>query len=189
MTRVSKAEFARIKAAARRARREAKKADTEALMDALGASVESDGTPRIPPPPIRTPVRRRKIRRLSSRGVLKSQIIRLLGLLDRKKNGPLCRMIPECPVKEPHEGTLAYHVVPAQRGDSTRFLPENIVWACAPANYGEVRNRSLYRDKHVNRFGKEYVERIEAMAREARKYSRTELTELRAKLRLELEAS
>lgn len=131
---------------------------------------------------------RKPKKRLIKRGVLKSQIIRLLGLMDRMKRGNACRIIPECPVKVPHPGTLAYHLVPAQRGDATRFIPENVVWACSSANYGEVMNRSLYRQKHVDLFGKDLIEGLELKAREVRQYKMSELLELRAALKAQLEA-
>lgn len=129
------------------------------------------------------------IKQLSSVGAIKSQIVRLLGLSDRRKHGPQCRIIPECPVKGYHFGTLAYHIVPAQRGDATRFEPENVVWACRSANYGEVMNRSLYREKHIKVFGRDRVERLEAKAREYRKFSRAELLELREAIKREVETT
>jgi len=136
----------------------------------------------------RKPAKRsRKIKR----GPLKSRIVRLLGLLDKKTHGPLCRLGEHCPkyaTSGYHFGTLAYHVTPAQRGDSTRFLPENVVWACSSANCGEYYNRSLYRQKHIDRFGKEYVERIEEMAREIKQYTTAELVEMHDRLKAQVGA-
>ena len=77
---------------------------------------------------------------------------------DRKVN-PVCRI---CRWRR---GTTAYHIVPKQRGHSIRWLLENGVLSCAPCNGGEVWNRSLYRDKHISLFGKDFVERIEAKSR------------------------
>lgn len=206
MTHVSREEYARIrkmaaaKAKARKERVSQKKADMASaagLLLPLPAKQDAQEGP-LPPKraswPVRTPVRskagkvRKPKKRLIKRGVLKSQIIRLLGLMDRMKRGNACRIIPECPVKVPHPGTLAYHLVPAQRGDATRFIPENVVWACSSANYGEVMNRSLYRQKHVDLFGKDLIEGLELKAREVRQYKMSELLELRAALKAQLEA-
>ncbi len=125
----------------------------------------------------------RGIRSTIKTGNLKKQLVRMLGLLDRKLRGPFCRIHGE-----PCLGTIAYHLVPQQRGDATRLLPENVVWACQGANYGEFRNRSLYRQKHVDLFGAELIERLEEIAGEFKKYSRAELFELREKLKAQLEA-
>jgi len=168
MVRVSREDYARAVAAARA--RKDKRAEKAAVLWA--------GKPR--------PQKTGKIRNLEKASTIKAQIVRLLGLLDRKKHGPACRLMPECPNKKYHFGTLAYHIVPAQRGDATRFFTENVVWACRQANYGEVMNRSLYREKHIKVFGRERVERLEALAREIRHYTRAELLELREKLKQEL---
>ena len=129
------------------------------------------------------------IRRAVSRSTLKKQIIRLLGLLAAKKNGKQCQMGAECPNKAPHLGTLSYHIVPAQRGDFIRFFPANVIWACVAANYGEVRNRSLYQDvKHVNVFGREFIETLKLLARNVVHYSTAELWEMRERLKKELES-
>lgn len=134
--------------------------------------------------------KRQPIRKLIKRGPLKKAIVRLLGLLDAKKNGPLCRLgelCPQFPKIGYHKGDTSYHVVPAQRGDSVRFVPENVVWTCASANYGEVMNRSLYRDKHRFVFGPAFVDNLEALARETKKYTTAELLDLRAEIKAELE--
>ncbi len=99
------------------------------------------------------------IKSIIKRGPLIAKTVRLLGLRDRKVNGPFCRIHGE-----PCFGTLAYHLVPQQRGDATRLLHENVVWACLGANWGEKTNRSLYRQKHVDIFGAELIERLEEIA-------------------------
>lgn len=196
-------ESKRAKAAARKERREQKRLDTLALASLTDNAVavplgESGEVGPLPRPEVFRPLKRQRRaisplrttkRRLPKRSTLKSQIIRLLGLLDRKKHGDECRLGVECPTKTPHSGEVAYHVIPAQRGDSTRFVPENVVWACAAANYGECRNRSLYRDKHCRLFGAAMVEALEAQAREKKHYTRTELYELRERLRAEVEGT
>ena len=129
------------------------------------------------------------IHRAIKRGAIKTQIVRLLGLLDAKKNGKNCRLDVFCPAWSkigPHNGDRAYHLTPQQRGDAARFVPENVVWACNAANCGEYYNRALYREKHLARFGKDLVERLEAIARTTADYSMADLLELRTKLRMEL---
>lgn len=187
------------KSRARSMRRAARVAENAVLPTAPYTPAASQDAPGGPQKPKRGPrLNRTNVRgktgkpkmaqkrpKLPKRTTLKSQIVRLLGLRDRDLNGNWCRMIPECPNKAHHAGSLAYHLVPAQRGDSTRFVPENVVWACSQANYGEVMNRSLYRDKHITLFGHERMERLEALARETRQYTRTELVELRDSLKTE----
>lgn len=189
---------AQAKRAARKARRQANRGFQVAVNEArTGVKLPATASgavkgPLTPRTPVRKPGKRfktGKIGRLASRSTLKAQIIRLLGLRDRKLNGPMCRLGDECPTKTPHHGTLAYHVVPAQRGDSTRFVPSNVVWACSAANYGEVMNRSLYRDKHCRVFGTAMIEELEAQARQVKKYTRDELVYMRDSLRAELEAT
>lgn len=187
---------------ARKARRGEKAVENRALMLASTPSRTLQDAPGGPhgslnhPWPVPKPSqgkgakqKTRKIGHLIKRGPLKASIIRLLGLLDRNKNGNACRLGRECPTKTPHPGFLAYHLVPAMRGDSTRFIEENVVWACSEANYGEVMNRSLYRQKHVDLFGKDLIERLEATAREMRQYKMSELLELRASLKSQLESA
>ena len=84
-----------------------------------------------------------------------------LGVIYRDRHlGPMCRICGNRP------WVVAYHIVPKQRGNAVRWVLSNIVLACTNCNYGEMRNRSLYRDKHIVIFGKEYVERIEQVARD-----------------------
>lgn len=130
------------------------------------------------------------LRVMVSRKELKDEIVHLLGLLDRKKFGPYCRLGPQCPEQAKigiHPGEVGYHLVPQSRGDAARFIPENVVWACHRANYGEYKNRSLYREKHILAFGKERVERIESIARTIRHYTTQELVDLRNHIRRDLE--
>lgn len=122
------------------------------------------------------------IKQLPSKKGLKANIVRLLGLLDKKRNGSLCRICQK------RMGILAYHLVPQQRGDAARFIEANVVWACGPCNFGEMMNRSLYREKHIIIFGKERIERLEEIARTMRKYELAELLELRREIREKIEA-
>ncbi|MDE2020323.1 MAG: hypothetical protein KGJ13_08315 [Patescibacteria group bacterium] len=111
----------------------------------------------------KTPQRTIPIRKVSNRQELKRRIVRNLGLLDAAKNGRDCRI-----KKAKHclgVGSIAYHIIPQMRGDATRFVRENVVWACVACNRGEQMNRSLYRQYHVDIFGKERVENLESIAR------------------------
>lgn len=84
---------------------------------------------------------------------------------------------------------MGYHIIPQQRGDAARFIPENVVWACAAANYGEVMNRSLYREKHIAIFGRDRVERIEKTAKGTMRYSDADLLEIRRAAKAAVEAA
>ena len=125
-----------------------------------------------------------KIGDLASKGDMKKKIVRVLGLLDRKTNGNGCRIHPG-----EHAGTLAYHLIPQQRGDAARFLPENVVWACRGANFGELKNRSLYREKHCAIFGRAAIERIESIAMGTAHFSSADLRAMFEVVRFELEAA
>lgn len=120
--------------------------------------------------------------KIEDRGKIKTQICRLLGMIDAFMNGKECR------IHGSHSGEVAYHLCPQSRGDAARFLPENVIWACKAANYGEFRNRSLYRDKHIAIFGQERIEAIEEIAGNVRQFSYKELVELRDEARAIIEA-
>ena len=125
-----------------------------------------------------------KIGDLATKGDMKKKIVRALGLLDRKTNGNACRIHGS-----PCVGNTAYHLCPQGRGDAARFLPENVVWACKAANYGEFRNRSLYREKHCAIFGRASIERIESIATGTAHFSSADLRAMFEVVRFELEAA
>lgn len=116
-----------------------------------------------------------------TRTQLKAAIVKLLGLLDKARNGPMCR------IHGNHPGQLAYHLIPQQRGDAARFIEENVVWACRKANFGEMMNRSLYDQKHIDLFGEARINRIKAEARKIKKYTMYDLRMLRFAIALEIE--
>ncbi len=131
-----------------------------------------------------------KISQVSDRGALKASIVTLLGLLDRKLNGPQCRLGHLCPAYRdigPHHGQVGYHLIPQKRGDAARFLRENVVWACSRANLGEVNNRDLYAKHHEILFGVARMARLWAISRTIKQYTDAELRELRAEIKAELE--
>lgn len=74
----------------------------------------------VKPTKIRKALKRTRISQVSDKGAIKAEIVRLLGLLDMKKNGKLCRFHKD------HPGDTACHIVPQQRGDAARFDPENV---------------------------------------------------------------
>lgn len=132
------------------------------------------------------------IRNVIGRKSLKDAIVRLLGLLYRKEHGPLCALGQYCPDYRKigiHQGDRAYHLTSQKRGDAGRFVRENVVWACNSANFGEHMNRDIYRDKHISIWGRDYIERIEAISRTIKKYSMADLLELRTRLKAELECT
>ena len=115
------------------------------------------------------------------RSEVKKAIVHLLGLLDAKRNGKVCK------IHLNHPGEVAYHLVPQQRGDAARFDPDNVVWACRAANSEEVNNRSLYREKHIRLFGRDRIERLEEIARKTVQFGTQYLLELRDRIKKELE--
>lgn len=162
------------------AERKVKRADNVAYQRAAN---ELKNGPRMPKEARKAPGVPRSLKSAQKRGPLAKKIVRLLGLLDRKKNGPFCRIHGS-----PCLGTLAYHLIPQSRGDSTRFLPEAVIWACRGANFGEHHHRSLYRDKHIAIYGKEYIEALEAKAREIVHLKMWELRELHDRIKTQVEA-
>jgi hypothetical protein len=185
-------------AAARKARREERRIANAALK---GETVAGTAPPSLEQPSERPryakrgksqirPVKRKK--RKIKRGSLSRQIVRLLGLLDKKKNGPLCRLgelCPQFPKIGHHYGELGYHIIAQSRGGEARFHPSNVVWACGPANCGEHYHKGLYREKHVALWGEEFVKGLEAMAKVAADYSMSQLLELRENLKAQVEGA
>ena len=177
---VTKDAFRALKAkiAAKRSKRDIKRADNLQL-----ASISRTNAP------VSTKGRKQgngSIKRLIKRGPLKKAIVRLLGLLDRKKNGPLCRLMDECPQFPKigyHNGDTSCHIAPQSRGDAARLVQENVYWGCGPANFGEMMNRSLYREKHIRVFGKERVERVEAIANTIKQIPTPDLLVMREDLK------
>jgi hypothetical protein len=97
-----------------------------------------------------------------SKASIKKLIVSNLGILSMIENGK------QCAIKKAQNcagiGQVAYHLVPQSRGDATRFLRENVVWACAACNNGERWNRTLYRIHHVEIFGRKRIENLELLS-------------------------
>lgn len=132
----------------------------------------------------------KKLRSVIKIGALKADIVKLLGWLDRKVNGPLCRLGVECPAFPKigaHNGNCAYHLWPQKNGGESRFMPLNVVWACSAANCGEKWNREVYREKHVRVFGAGRMAQIQAAARIIADYSKTDLLAMREQIKTKLE--
>lgn len=75
--------------------------------------------------------------------------------LSPESSKKLCRICGKRPIE------VGYHIVPKQMGYGVRWLIENGCAACSPCNWGEHKNRALYRKKHIRIFGRERVEAIE----------------------------
>lgn len=179
MTRVSKAEFARIKAAARRARRAQRQRDN-ALLDALGSSQEADGTPRVPPPPLsatntRKPlcqIARKKRRKKSERRALVGQLDTVFSLYIRmrdkaKTGGPCvlgCGMIEQCA----HLITRSKH--------SVRWDERNATGQCAGANLRHEFDPHPYTTWFIRQHG---LEAYEALVRDSNRIAKFTNDELR----------
>lgn len=104
---------------------------------------------------------------------------------DKRHFGGRCRIGEACHGLGTVE--VAYHIVPQQRGDATRYDEDNVVGACRRCNRGEQLNRSKYREVHVRVFGRELVGQLEDKARRVVKLSTAELAELADKYRKKLE--
>lgn len=103
-----------------------------------------------------------KTRGPSPREIYKERMDGIWSFVVRRRHivlhGKKCRICSVRPIE------VGYHIVPKQTGDAVRWLIENGCGACAPCNFGEHKNRSLYRKKHVRLFGREFVEKIEDKA-------------------------
>lgn len=132
MTRVSKAESARIRAAARKARR-AEKARENALLDAMGSSQEADGTIRVPPPPKRK--RRKPSARKRAFLELKANRDEFVKLRGKYRTGGRCEVAMPCGGQGNIE--VVYHVFPAAMGNAIKHDPRNLLAACSRCNGAE----------------------------------------------------
>lgn len=120
-----------------------------------------------------------------TRRELRAKLDGLWSLLVKARDGmksQVCRVCGRSP------GEVAYHIVPKQRGDAVRWLPENGVLACAACNMGEMLNRSLYRERHKRLFGAGLVEWLEAKAAEGAKFSLPDLVAMRDDLKARIES-
>lgn len=76
-----------------------------------------------------------------------------------------------CPVKVGKPITQACHIVRKSRGMAIRFEPLAIYGGSQSANAGEHWHPAKYRDLHIQVFGRELVERLEARAKENTRWS------------------
>lgn len=129
------------------------------------------------------------LKSLIKRGPLKQEIVKLLGWLARKNGGNECQLKGHCPAYVrlgPHPGGVAYHLTCQGTGDGARFIPDNVLWCCSAANFGEKMNRAIYRMRHVELFGKERIERIEEAAKTGAKFSMADLLAMRDQIKFKL---
>lgn len=105
----------------------------------------------------------------STLDALWSQIIRLR---DKILYGPLCRCCGK------NAGTVACHIVPKQRGKAIRWRLDNGYLGCSGCNWGEMINRSLWRDKHVAMFGRDKIEELEEASRKKAKFWISQLVDM-----------
>jgi hypothetical protein len=130
------------------------------------------------------------ISRLSTKGAIKEKIVRILGLLDRKYNGPLCRYGLHCPAYKRlgvHNGDSACHLEPAKRGDAVRLNRKAVVWACHSVNFWEKEHRGTTVDRvHNEAFGIERMTEVRALERMEAHFSESDLRSMLQDLRKEL---
>ena len=95
-----------------------------------------------------------------------------IRLRDRQEGSGRCLVCKTRPAE------LGYHLVPKQRGYAVRWDLDNGVAGCSVCNMGEMMNRSLYRQKHVELFGKDRIEFLEAKALVKVKWSLADLASI-----------
>ena len=110
-----------------------------------------------------------------SRKTLIAQLDTLCGLVvkrrDKMKNG-VCIICKARPIQ------VWYHIIP-RASHMTRWDLRASVGACAPCNMGEKWHRLAYRHKHVEIFGREIIEELEALSRQRSHFSIADLIEKR----------
>ena len=102
-------------------------------------------------------------------GKIKKRIVRLLGLRDKKINGPFCRYKWWCPKWQQegqHLGDTACHLVPRSEGLAALLDPDNVVWGCGSVNNAERRRREYFATEvHPQRFGSGFMNERRRIAR------------------------
>jgi 5-methylcytosine-specific restriction endonuclease McrA len=115
------------------------------------------------------------VSRLLTKSVIKARLWALVSEYARLRDREwfiTCRICRRRPIQ------CAYHLIPSNDGAATRYDLDNIVGACNPCNNGERLHRFKYRLKHIDIFGKEWIEHLEAKASKAHQYSRADLLEM-----------
>ena len=96
---------------------------------------------------------------VTPRAVLKQRITDACHMAVRLMSKGSCPFFPTEPVQ------CAYHIIRKARGHMVRWDPENIIGASNKANAGEHFHPAKYRAWHVEMFGAERIERLEARAK------------------------
>ncbi|MFI5344224.1 MAG: recombination protein NinG [Chlamydiales bacterium] len=88
-----------------------------------------------------------------------------------------------------HKNTIqdAGHLVPKSRGLAIYFDDRNLIAICKPCNFGDMMNRSQYREKYVAIFGRQRIEMLEHLSNETKQLSRSDYLEIIAQETLKLE--
>lgn len=98
---------------------------------------------------------------------------------DKRKNSGMCLICNKRPIQ------LAYHLIP-RKCSALRWNLQNVVGACGPCNWAEKNNRLKYRQKHIDIFGRDLYENLEAQSHLIVKHStsdiRSMLSEIEEKL-------
>ena len=103
-----------------------------------------------------------------------------IRLRDKRKNAGRCLICRKNPIE------VCYHLIPRGRY-ITRWDPSAAVGGCPPCNFGEKMNRLLYRQKHIDIFGKDFYEALEEKSRQLAKFSVDDLRNMVAEIRVKLE--
>lgn len=161
--RLSKSEFASIKAktAQKRAKRALRVAENAGM--ALAATGKA---PRCPAkaPKARKPKTSRK-RLVDKLDALFSIFVRLRG---KKRTGGVCELCAKRPIE------VCFHWV--SRGDyATRWDQDNAVASCRGCNFEETFRKRKYRDMHVMMVGEDAREAIEEKSRTLTHYTDDDL--------------
>lgn len=88
-----------------------------------------------------------------------------------------------------HKNTIqdAGHLVPKSRGLAIYFDDRNLIAICKPCNFGDMMNRSQYREKYVAIFGRQRIEMLEHLSNETKQLSRSNYLDIIAQETLKLE--
>ena len=100
---------------------------------------------------------------------------------DAEVNQGLCMICSEKPI------TLGYHLIPAGSGSMAKWDPLNIVGGCRDCNCGEYNRRVKYAYIHINLFGLEFMNALEAKSRIMVQYKRHDFLEMTQRFKDELE--
>lgn len=206
---VSRAEFARIKARARKERLAQKRQATSdlslAAANAVGGARHGNdpdcgnghaadlrglkSNPRACSPKIPTKRKRRKPSARKSAFLRLKELCRTFVMLRAKhRTGGFCEVAMQCAGRGPIE--VPYHVTPQAMGNALKYDERNLLGSCSSCNGSEYfarkRGASIYRERHAAILGPVFAE-LEATAGR-KQISTAEAVEMADKFKARIEA-